>query len=182
MKHYDKLIFVCKSNTSVSPMAEAIMQHTFMLEDILIESRGLVVLFPEPVNPKSEAIMASHGLTMKNHTSRALTADDFDERTLILAMDDGLRQSILDDFKEALNVWSLPEYIGSTQELTDPYGGTLADYGRCYEQLKEMTDRLAAQLKKEDMPEPGASLKKEPEEAGEPETDEMPDPEAPAQD
>ena len=47
MKRYDKLLFVDTQNTCVSPIAEAIMQDRFKLEDILIESRGLVVLFPE---------------------------------------------------------------------------------------------------------------------------------------
>lgn len=65
MKHYDKLIFVSESDTSTSPMAEAILQKEFLLEDILITSKGLVVLFPEPINPKSEAVLVSHSLSMK---------------------------------------------------------------------------------------------------------------------
>ena len=61
MKHYDKLIFVSDSDTATGPMAEAILQREFLLEDILITSKGLVVLFPEPVNPKalSEVSVAS---------------------------------------------------------------------------------------------------------------------------
>ena len=51
MKQYDKLIFVSGSDTSTSPMAEAILQNLFLLEDILIDSKGLVVLFPEPLEP-----------------------------------------------------------------------------------------------------------------------------------
>ena len=31
MKHYDKLIFVSESDTSTSPMAEAILQKEFLL-------------------------------------------------------------------------------------------------------------------------------------------------------
>ena len=87
MKHYDKLIFVSESDTSTSPMAEAILQREFLLEDILITSKGLVVLFPEPINPKAEAVLVSHSLSMKNHVSEELTEDDFDDRTLILTMD-----------------------------------------------------------------------------------------------
>ena len=38
MKHYDKLIFVSESDTATGPMAEAILQREFLLEDILIVS------------------------------------------------------------------------------------------------------------------------------------------------
>ena len=87
MNHYDKLIFVSRSDTATSPMAEAILQKQFYLEDILISSKGLVVLFPEPINPKAEAILASHSLSMKSHMSEQLEEEDFDPRTLILTMD-----------------------------------------------------------------------------------------------
>ena len=72
MKRYDKLIFVSNSDTCRSPMAKAIMQSKFLLEHLEIESRGLVCLFPEPVNQKAEAVLASNGLTMREHEARQL--------------------------------------------------------------------------------------------------------------
>lgn len=150
MKKYDKLIFVCKTNTAVSPMAEAIMQELLKLDDILIVSKGIVVLFPEPVNPKAEAILASHSLTMKSHTSEPLVVDDFDQRTLILAMDPEQKEMIVSEFHRADNLFTLPEYLGIEEEISDPYGGTLADYGACFEQLDRMLKMLAEQLRQED--------------------------------
>ena len=122
MKNYDKLIFVGSGNTALSPMAEAILQKKFKIEDILIESRGLVVLFPEPVNPKAEAILVSHGLSMKDYRSQALKEEDFDPRTLMIA----------------LNV------------LQDPYGGTVSDYGRCFDQMQSLVETLGDKLLEED--------------------------------
>ncbi len=151
MKIYDKLVFVGTDNTALSAMAEAIMQQRFALEDILIESRGLVVLFPEPINPKAEAILASHGLTMKAHRSSQLTEDDFDERTLILTMNEEMKDKLLSDFRNALNVYTLTEYIGVEEEINDPYGKELAEYGHCYDQLAILLDQLAEQLLKEDI-------------------------------
>ena len=55
MKRYDKLIFATNSDTSVGPMAQAIMQSKYLLDVLDIESKGMVVLFPEPINPKAEA-------------------------------------------------------------------------------------------------------------------------------
>ena len=53
MKRYDKLIFVSNGDTCRGPMAEAILKSKYLLEELEIESKGLVVLFPEPVNPKT---------------------------------------------------------------------------------------------------------------------------------
>ena len=150
MKKYDKLIFVCKANTTLSPMAEAITQDMMRLEDILIESRGLVVLFPEPVNPKAEAVLVSKGLSMKDHSSIALTAEDFDERTLIIAVDENVRERIEQAFGQTTNLYSLSGFIGSGEEVPDPYGGILADYGKCFDTLKELLSQLAEKIIEED--------------------------------
>ncbi len=150
MKLYDKLLFVDMDNTSVSPMAEAILQKQFELEDILIESRGLVVLFPEPINPKAEAILASRGMSLKDHASKALESTDFDARTLIIALNGSVKARILECFEETLNVEEICEYVSAEEAVPDPYGGALADYGRCYERLKELIDQLAYKLRQED--------------------------------
>ena len=150
MKRYDKLLFVDIQNTCVSPIAEAIMQNRFMLEDILIESRGLVVLFPEPSNPKTEEVLQLAGLTSKDHVSSPLQETDFDERTLILTMSMDQQEKIYSEFKNPVNVFALRAYIGADDDVFDPYGGTLEDYQKCYEQLSRMLDRLSDLLLQEE--------------------------------
>ena len=151
MKHYDKLIFVSESDTATGPMAEAILQREFLLEDILITSKGLVVLFPEPINPKAEAVLVSHSLSMKDHISDQLTDDDFDDRTLILTIDSQQRERLLKEHSDAMNVFSLSSYIQAEQEVPEPYGGSLADYNRCFEMLNAQVLRLASILSTEEM-------------------------------
>ncbi len=150
MKRYDKLIFVSSSDTSTSPMAEAILQNRFLLEDILIDSKGLVVLFPEPINPKAEAILVRNGMSMKDHMSEPLSETDFDERTLILTMDREQKDRIMTDFENPVNVFALTEYINTEEVIEDPYGGALADYGRCFEQLRAMVEAAAQILSEEE--------------------------------
>lgn len=150
MKHYDKLIFVSESDTSTSPMAEAILQKIFLLEDILITSKGLVVLFPEPINPKAEAVLVSHSLSMKDHVSEPLTENDFDDRTLILTMDAAQMELLLKDHEHAKNVFTLSSYIQADEDIHDPYGGSLADYNHVYETLKGYVLRLSRILSLEE--------------------------------
>lgn len=151
MKKYDRLIFVSNSDTCRGPMAEAILKSKFLLSELEVESRGLVVLFPEPVNQKAEAILASHGLTMKDHTAKMLEREDFDERTLILVMEDALKQRIFQEHENVQNTWQLSEYIKEETDVTEPVGGSLADYGACYELLDCMISSLVVVLNEEEL-------------------------------
>ncbi len=151
MKKYDRLIFVSNSDTCRGPMAEAILKSKFLLSELDVESRGLVVLFPEPVNQKAEAILASHGLTMKDHTAKMLEQEDFDERTLILVMEDALKQRIFQEHENVQNTWQLSEYIKEETDVTEPVGGSLADYGACYELLDCMISSLVVVLNEEEL-------------------------------
>ena len=151
MKKYDRLIFVSNSDTCRGPMAEAILKSKFLLSELEVESRGLVVLFPEPVNQKAEAILASHGLTMKDHTAKMLEQEDFDERTLILVMEDALKQRIFQEHENVQNTWQLSEYRKEETDVTEPVGGSLADYGACYELLDCMISSLVVVLNEEEL-------------------------------
>ena len=151
MKKYDRLIFVSNSDTCRGPMAEAILKSKFLLSELEVESRGLVVLFPEPVNQKAEAILASHGLTMKDHTAKMLEQEDFDERTLIRVMEDALKQRIFQEHENVQNTWQLSEYIKEETDVTEPVGGSLADYGACYELLDCMISSLVVVLNEEEL-------------------------------
>ena len=151
MKKYDRLIFVSNSDTCRGPMAEAILKSKFLLSELEVESRGLVVLFPEPVNQKAEAILASHGLTMNDHTAKMLEQEDFDERTLILVMEDALKQRIFQEHENVQNTWQLSEYIKEETDVTEPVGGSLADYGACYELLDSMISSLVVVLNEEEL-------------------------------
>ena len=57
------------NNTCMGPMAELLMKHITVHKDIEIISRGLIVLFPEPVNPKAIAVMRQKGIILDNRTS-----------------------------------------------------------------------------------------------------------------
>ena len=68
MKHYSRILFVDADDTARAPMAKAILQSKELPWPMEIGSRGLVVLFPQPVNQKVEAVLARNGLSAKDHT------------------------------------------------------------------------------------------------------------------
>lgn len=153
MKRYDRLIFVSNSDTAVGPMAEAILQSKFLLEELMVTSKGIVVLFPEPVNPKAEAVLVSNGLTMKAHMSEPLVQEDIEPRTLILTLSQNTRQKILKEYevKPEQPVYVLNEFVKETGELKNPYGGTLADYGQCFSELEALISKLVILLNEEEL-------------------------------
>lgn len=174
MKRYDKLIFVSNSDTCSGPMAEAILKSKFLLAELEVQSKGMVVLFPEPVNQKAEAILASHGLTMKDHIAEQLEQSDFSERTLILVMEDALKQKIFQEHENVHNIYLLSEYVLSgghegksfvrqegrgsqngyrkeEMEVREPVGGSLADYGACFELLEKLISSLVVVLNEEEL-------------------------------
>lgn len=151
MKRYDKLIFVSNSDTCRGPMAEAVLKKKFLLDELVIESKGLVVLFPEPVNQKAEAVLAAKGITVRGHMSGQLGQGDFGERVLILVMEESEKIKIYEEYDQAVNVYLLTEYIKERGDIPNPLGKGLADYGECYELLDELITKLVVVLNEEEL-------------------------------
>lgn len=55
-------------------------------------ARGLVVLFPEPLNPRAEELLARHHIETEGYETVALSEEEFGEDTLVLAMQDSIKQ------------------------------------------------------------------------------------------
>lgn len=145
---YDKIIFTAESGNCREFMAAAILEDIGLKWDIEIAARGLVVLFPEPLNQKAEAVMISNGLPTEGCMSSPLTIEDLEGNTLVLAMESKHRDKILELFEgiDADKVHVLSEFVGDEIEIMDPYGGTLQMYGLCYETLLASIRKLAVIL------------------------------------
>lgn len=147
MLEYSKILFVTDTDTSTGPLAAAILRHYLPLEKTVeIDSRGLAVLFPEPMNPKTVAIASAKGLTL-DRISEQLVEEDFGTDALVFVLDETKKQSIYDDYSEAVNVYTLKEYINEAGSIINPDGGELADYAKVYDTLDEIIIKLANKLK-----------------------------------
>lgn len=125
---YSKIIFVSQDDTYRAPIAATILKRKLASKDTVIESRGLVVLFPEPANPKGVEVAKNHKLNLSRHTSTELTDADFGVDVLVLVMTEKGKQKIYDRFVKAVNVYSVKEFIGSTGDIDIPYGKAINEY------------------------------------------------------
>lgn len=151
MKRYKRLIFVDSDDSCRSAMAKIIMRSKHLLGPLDIDSRGLVVLFSQPLNQKAEAILISNGYETKGHKSFALEQEDFGEEVLILAMEESEKEKIWSAYTDVKNVYTLPEYLRIQGNMPVLYGASLQEYGIYYEALKKLIDLLVIKLNEEEL-------------------------------
>ena len=134
-------------------MAEAILQHKLLLEDILVDSKGMIVLFPEPVNPKARDVLMQHNLELEEQAAVQFSADDFDERTLILTMEKTQKEKIQEEYGEQVrNLYTISEYsqMEDEEDIYDPHGKALEEYGHCFDVLEIIISKLTNVLLQEE--------------------------------
>ncbi|MCD8329304.1 MAG: phosphotyrosine protein phosphatase [Lachnospiraceae bacterium] len=146
MEQFDRILFVCTDNTCRSVIAEAVMRNVCRERKIQIASRGLVVLFPEPLNPKAVAVLAGNQMTPAKEMSEPLEEEDITGDTLILAMTAHDREMIRERFPRARYVYTLGDYAGKPGDVEVPHGGSLADYGACCEYIDLLVKLVAERL------------------------------------
>lgn len=150
MIKYNKIIFVSNSDTCRGQLAASITREIgrgFLEQNFIeIESRGIIVLFPEPMNPKTVAIAASKDLDIDGYVSKALTPQDFGMNTLVLTMTESIKKKVYEDFKEALNVFGLKEFVGEDGDVEAAHGGELVDYGELFRNIERLVNKLIDKL------------------------------------
>jgi protein-tyrosine-phosphatase len=127
-------------------MAEVLFNSLQSDHSIRACSRGLVVLFPEPSNPKAETVLKSHNLLLENQTATPLSSSDLTEDTLVLTMTPSQKISILSDYGENENVFTLTEFAEEEGDVADPYGGDLIDYENCFSQLARLVKKTVIKI------------------------------------
>ena len=143
---FNRVIFVCSDNLCRSPIAEALMKNISRMPELKVESRGLVVLFPEPYNPKAQSVLRNNGIIMENGQSRQLTEDDMTEDTLILTMNREEKQKILDEYSDTRNVYTIMEFGGGSGDIMDPYGADMDVYALFFESIKNWVTQVEQKL------------------------------------
>jgi len=146
LEKYNKLIFVCTGNTCRSPMAEVIYKNLETDSERKVISRGLVVLFSEPINPKADIVLKNHNLEFGSHVTKGLKTSDIDNNTLILTMTADQKRKVIDTYELANNIATIKEFAGESGDVIDPYGGTLVDYEDCFIEIARVVKKTFYKL------------------------------------
>lgn len=136
-----KILFVCTGNTCRSPMAEAILSARNLPE---IEARSAGIhAGAAPLSANAQTILGQQHIAF-THTSKPLDAEDMQWAELILTMTRSHKMTILQAYPEAAaKLYTLKEFAdGSTEDISDPYGGPLALYEQTFQELKLLVEKL----------------------------------------
>jgi len=113
-------------------MAEALAQG----RGVSAESAGVVAQRSDHAAPFAVRVLqTARGRSLEDHTPRPVEACDLSAFDRIVAMDPSVARRLHtahDDLDGRLVTWSIP----------DPYGGSLADYRYCLEQIDAALARL----------------------------------------
>ncbi|MFG6327786.1 MAG: protein tyrosine phosphatase [Lachnospiraceae bacterium] len=148
---YGKIIFVSEENIFTSPVAETIMKKKLLESgdsETKVSSCGMVVLFPEPANPKGVAIAKSRGISMEEHRAKAANGGMFGTDVLVLVMSERIKAAVYEKYKNAVNIYTIKEFVGLDGDIETPYGKGMKEYGEVYTQLEELVDMVIKKLSK----------------------------------
>lgn len=137
------VLFVCTANRIRSVMAQALLNEQIRAEDVpgawRIDSAGTWAMNGFPPMPKAVEVMAELGLDISDHRSQAVDQVPLSSYALILVMERGHQEALTLEFPEfADRIHLIGELTGGAYEVHDPVAGTLQDYRRTAETLRDI--------------------------------------------
>ena len=147
---YERIIFCSRDCTYRAPVAAEVFRKRVegrMPQDgISVSAKGRVVMFPEPVNGKAVAIGRSKGYDLEKYTAEELSRDDLGIDTLVLVMTAADKMKVYDTYDNAINVYTIKEFLGVTGDVEIPFGKSLADYGESFNQIEKLVIQVAEKI------------------------------------
>ena len=95
---FSKLLVVCTGNICRSPLAAALLQRRLGGRSLEAEVRsaGTGALVGEPADVMAQTYGAALGVTLASHRARQLTLDELRWAELVLVLDEGHRQRVVE--------------------------------------------------------------------------------------
>ena len=143
---YTKIIIVGENNVCRSFMGEVILRGLLKkknITEIKVISRGLVVLFSEPVSPFAAGILLDRGYAIEEFRSAQLTEEDMDQADLVLTLTDEQAERIHQDYSSSTTCMSLGTFLDVDASIPEVAGGTQGDYQECFTAIEQLMEAVA---------------------------------------
>ncbi|OZM56780.1 hypothetical protein CIB95_11220 [Lottiidibacillus patelloidae] len=160
MKH---VLFVCTGNTCRSPMAEALANNRYN-DKFIAKSAGVFASNGMPASVNSIDAMKEKGIDL-DHQSSPLTNELVDWADIVLTMTENHKSAILATYPSAAEkLYTLKEYANREtdnekldklndvqnnlwkNDISDPFGGSLALYKETLLEIEEALEKIHKRL------------------------------------
>lgn len=148
---YRKVLIVGESNVCRSIMAEAILSKILETKgntEIEVASRGLVVLFSEPVSPIAASVLVKHDYPIRKVRSDQFEAEDT-SADLILTLTDGIAARLRETYNPqntCMSIGTFTDTEGPTVELTENEESYEESFSILEPLMEEVAWRLLSEL------------------------------------
>ena len=146
---FSEVILADRGNTTHSVISESILRFLLRGSGVGTASRGVSVLFEEPVNEKAVRVLADHGLKPARAEAKLLETADLSQTTLILTVDDSVKRKVLKTFPEANFVFTVWEFAGEEEQSLSPAlnpAGERESYEELYQELLRLMTKTAERI------------------------------------
>ena len=143
---YRKIVIVGESNLCRSFMGEAILRGLLKkknISDIEVISRGLVVLFSEPVDPIATALLKEHGYDIEEFRSAQLVEEDLESADLVLTMTKSQAEQIREGFQTQASCMFIGTFIDIDEEVPEIKEDTKDAYEQCFTAIEQLMEAVA---------------------------------------
>ncbi len=140
------MLIVCTANICRSPTAETVLRHRLDGAAVEVESAGLAALPGTPIDPRTEAVLAAHGLSAAGHVARRATPAQIAAADLVLAMEQRHLSALRALVPSArARSFLLGRWQGNA-DIPDPYGRAQDAYEEAYRMIEAAVEDWRARL------------------------------------
>lgn len=142
-----KVLLVCTGNLCRSPMATGLLRQMLkdrgLAEQVEVYSAGTNALEGGLATPLAIYVMAQQGISISNHRSHRVTAEDTDRADLVLVMTQEHREALLAELPETKRkLFLLSEMAGAQSDIEDPiYSQDIDNYAKCAQEIRNYLER-----------------------------------------
>ncbi len=130
-------------------MAEAYLRFLTDKSDkkLTIKSAGMAANPGLSANPLAIKTLEKIGIDLFAHKSQALTSALLEKTDILVPLANSHIYAIINDFPQyADKIKPLTNLAGEILAISDPFGGSLETYSRCFNMMKPAIERLFKEL------------------------------------